>query len=43
MAAIAINVILRDASLLAGEELYAKILVDTAEMNIFVNEFYAEV
>ena len=43
MATVAINVVLRDSLIMAGNELYAKILLDTAEVTTFVNEFYADV
>lgn len=43
MATVAINVVLRETCLMAGDELYAKILLDTAEVSTLIQEFYADV
>lgn len=43
MPTVAINIVLQNARILAGDELYARILLDSADPDTRVNEFYAEV
>lgn len=43
MPTVAINVVLQESRILAGEELIARILLDSADSNTIVNEFHAEI